>query len=99
MHPFGKTRPVFVGLATGVCTTIACLFVAMGVGEITNSGMLGICGPYGEHADLVGWLFISSFPIGIIAGCAVPCIVKRRFGNNPNGKRQNRVGHEDKTHH
>jgi hypothetical protein len=97
MHPFGKTRPVFVGLAAGLFTMIACFVGATFVGEITHSGILGICGPYGNYADLVGLLYLASVPIGVIAGCAVPYIVKRRLGNDSDCKSGNGVGREDKA--
>jgi hypothetical protein len=38
------------------------------IGEATHSGMLGICGPYGPQADLVGCIFLGSFPAAIAAG-------------------------------
>lgn len=37
-------------------------------GHVTHSGMLGICGPYGPHADLVGSIFFGSMPVSVGIG-------------------------------
>jgi hypothetical protein len=57
---------MFVGVAAP--TFVAGVGIAGMVGDMTHSGMLGICGPYGPHADLVGCIFLGSLPASIVAG-------------------------------
>jgi hypothetical protein len=63
-----KFLAAVVFLAAGSVTFVAGVSSAAMVGELTHSGLLGICGPYGEHADLVGLIFLGSFPGAIVAG-------------------------------
>jgi hypothetical protein len=64
-HPKFFTALIFVVL--GLLTFVAGVSSAFKVGQLTNSGLVGICGPYGEHADLVGGIFLGSFPAAIVA--------------------------------
>ena len=65
-HPKFFTMLIFI--LVGLLTFVAGVSCASMVGEWTHSGMLGICGPYGPHADLVGCIFLGSFPAAIVAG-------------------------------
>jgi hypothetical protein len=65
-HPKFFAAMIFV--AVGLLTFIAGVTCAVMVGQLTHSGLLGSCGPYGEHADLVGCIFLGSFPAAIVAG-------------------------------
>ena len=38
------------------------------VSEVTGSGILGICGPYGDYAGLVLTVALSVIPLSIVAG-------------------------------
>jgi hypothetical protein len=59
---------LLIFVAVGLLTLIAGVECSFWVEDLTNSGLLGICGPYGQHADLVGCLFLGSFPAAIVAG-------------------------------
>jgi len=49
------------------------------VGLMTDSGMLGICGPYGPHAGLVACVFLASFPAAIATGYFLARFFYRRI--------------------
>jgi hypothetical protein len=77
-----KIAAVAVGFVTAFATLVAGFMLASAVGDATHSGPLGICGPYGPHADLVGGLFLGSFPASLVVGfCSV--WVFRRFVRTP----------------
>jgi hypothetical protein len=68
MKRHAKLFATLVFVVVGALTLVAGVASAGVVGELTDSGMLGICGPYGPHADLVGCIFLGSFPAAIVAG-------------------------------
>jgi len=57
-----------VFMAASSLTLVAGVTFAGVIGEWTNSGLLGICGPYGPHADLVGCIFLGSAPASLVVG-------------------------------
>lgn len=65
-HPKLFTMLIFI--LASLLTFIVGVCCASLVGRLTGSGMLGICGPYGPHAGLVGCIFLASFPAAIAAG-------------------------------
>jgi hypothetical protein len=84
-----KRHPkIFAALVFGVgglLTFVAGASTAIMVGQLTNSGLLGICGPYGDHADLVGCIFLGSFPAAIAAGACSAKFFYRRVIHEPKG--------------
>jgi hypothetical protein len=66
--PFGKPSAFMAGCAFGFLSLCGCLAGAAKIGEFTHSGLLGICGLYGDHVGLVGMSFLASFPFSAIAG-------------------------------
>ena len=54
--------------AVGLLTFFVGVSCASWVGLMTDSGMFGICGPYGQHPGLVASVFLASFPAAIAAG-------------------------------
>lgn len=83
-----RRHPKFVGTAFGLLsafgTFIAFAAAAVAVGKTTNSGLLGICGPYGPHADLVGLMFLGSLPAGVLVGAFVGWRIHRRLNHSDN---------------
>ena len=75
MRRFPKLVASATGLLAALATFVAGAEAAFAVGKATNSGLLGICGPYGPHADLVGSLFLGSLPVGMVVGA----FIGRRF--------------------
>jgi len=47
-----------LSFAAGVAATVA-------VGKATNSGLVGICGPYGPAADILGWMLLASIVVSL----------------------------------
>jgi hypothetical protein len=75
-HPQFFAGLIFVTVS--LLTFVAGASSAIMVGQLTNSGLLGICGPYGEHADLVGCIFLGSFPVAVVAAyCAARFFYRR----------------------
>ena len=71
MRRFPKLTASMSGLIAALATFVAGGEAAFAVGKATKSGLLGICGPYGPHADLVGFIFLGSLPVGLVAGAFV----------------------------
>jgi len=68
MKRYEKLWATLIFCAVGFFTFAGGVSCAITVGDLTHSGLLGICGPYGEHADLVGCIFLGSFPTAIVSG-------------------------------
>jgi hypothetical protein len=68
MHRFPKLTAFASGLLACLAVFVIGGEAAIAVGKATNSGPLGICGPYGPHADLVGFMFLGSLPVGVVGG-------------------------------
>ena len=68
MKRYAKFWATLIFCVVGVLTFVSGVSCAMMVAQWTDSGLLGICGPYGEHAGLVGCIFRGSFPAAIVAG-------------------------------
>ena len=68
MKRHAKLLASVVFMAAGSLTLISGATFAAIVGELTKSGLLGICGPYGPHADLVGSLFLGSLLASLVVG-------------------------------
>src|SRR5204862_7711931 len=68
MKRYAKFWATLIFCVVGVLTFVSGVSCAMMVAQWTDSGLLGICGPYGEHAGLVGCIFLGSFPAAIVAG-------------------------------
>jgi len=71
MRRFPKLAASASGLFAALATFVAGGEASSAVGKATNSGLLGIWGPYGPHADLVGFIFLGSFPVGLVVGAFV----------------------------
>lgn len=82
MRRFPKLAAFVTGLLGGFATLVAGGAVSGAIGDATHSGMLGICGPYGPHADLVGFIFLGSIPVGIVVGVLVGRGIYRYLGRN-----------------
>ena len=82
MRRFPKLVASATGLLAALATFVAGGEVAIAVGKARNSGLLGICGPYGPHADLIGSLFLSSLPVGILVGTCVARRLCRHLNHN-----------------
>ncbi len=67
MKRYTKIWAAVIFFTVGLLTFAGGVSCAAAVGKLTHSGLIGICGPYGEHADLVGCIFLGSFPAAIIA--------------------------------
>jgi len=76
-HP--KFFAALIFLTAGLLTFVAGVSCATLIGQFTQSGLVGICGPYGKHAGLVGCIFLGSFPAAIAAGVFSARSVYRRF--------------------
>lgn len=81
-HPKFFSTVIFILAA--LFTFVAGVCCAGMVGVLTDSGMLGICGPYGPHADLVGCIFLGSIPAAILAGFISARFFKRRIVSHLN---------------
>jgi hypothetical protein len=57
---------VFFGVAPVIFTMF--LFVIIVLGALTDSGLLGICGPYGPAANILWILFLAALPASVIVG-------------------------------
>jgi hypothetical protein len=83
MRQSSRLQALYAGFATSIATLVAGILLASAVGESTHSGLLGICGPYGPDADLVGWMFLGSFPLSLIAGFTAAWYTVRRGARTP----------------
>ena len=67
-----KRHPPLTAFLVWLAVTLVTLFVGLevagAIGENTNSGLAGICGPYGPDAGMVGLIMLGSFPASIVAG-------------------------------
>ncbi len=67
-----RRHRTFLTLAVWICGAVVTLVAGVGatiaVGEATNSGLLGICGPYGPAADLMGWMLLGSVAASLGVG-------------------------------
>jgi len=68
MKRYAKFWATLIFCVVSLLIFVAGASCAILVGQLTHSGLLGICGPYGDHAGLVGCIFIGSFPAAIVAG-------------------------------
>ena len=68
MNRFPKSTTFALWLFATLLTLVAGVGATIAVAKATNSGLVGICGPYGDHADLVGWMFLGSIPVSISVG-------------------------------
>ncbi len=59
---------VMVFLMTGFVTFCCGMVTVYVVGEVSHSGMLGICGPYGPAADWLFLIFFGSVPASCVVG-------------------------------
>lgn len=82
MKRYAKLWAILIFCTIGFLTFVGGVSCAAMVGRLTDSGMLGICGPYGEHAGLVGLIFLGSFPAGIVAGIFSASYFYRRVTND-----------------
>jgi hypothetical protein len=73
----GKSEPVsnradkvaiLVFLITAFLTFCFGMIAVYVIAEVTDSGMLGICGPYGPAADWLFFIFLASFPASLAVG-------------------------------
>lgn len=76
-----KIFAVMIFVVVTSLTFIAGVSAADKAGQMTNSGLLGICGPYGEHANLVILIFVGSLPVAIVAGVFSARYCYRRVRN------------------
>jgi hypothetical protein len=84
MHRFSKFTAFASGLLAGLAIFVVGAAAAFAVGKATNSGPLGICGPYGPHADLVGFMFLGSLPVGVVGGIFAGRRIYRHLARNEN---------------
>jgi hypothetical protein len=86
----GRVSAVLAGFGFGLLSLFGCLAGADRIGEVTHSGLLGICGPYGNHVGLVVLLYLASFPVSAMAGVWFGKTVLRRIkrGDTTNSTKQ-----------
>jgi hypothetical protein len=77
--PFGAASAFLAGSAFGFLSWCGCLAGVARISEATHSGLLGICGPYGDHVGLVTLSFLASIPFSVIAGVWFGNFVLRRI--------------------
>lgn len=77
--PDAKFLSILIFFGVALLTFAAGAYAAAVVAHATNSGLLGICGPYGPHADLVGGIAIGSIPVGVIIGLLAARYLYRRL--------------------
>ena len=68
MKRFPKSATFLVWLCGTFLSFVAGVAATIAVGKVTNSGPLGICGPYGPAADLMVWMVLGSIPASIAVG-------------------------------
>ena len=59
---------LLVWLCATAMSFAAALALTAGVGEMTHSGPLGSCGPYGRAANLLIYMLLGSVPFSIGVG-------------------------------
>jgi hypothetical protein len=81
-----SNRPIIVAILVFLIMAFLTLSVGMiavyVVGEITHSGMLGICGPYGPAADWLGFILLGSIPASLIVGILCARSAYRQLARN-----------------
>ena len=67
-----KQHPRFIAflvcLSVTILSLVALLMATVGLGEVTNSGLFGICGPYGPAAGVLGCMLFGSVPLSLGLG-------------------------------
>jgi len=84
--PFGMTSAFLGGCAFGFLAWCACLTGVARISDATHSGLLGICGPYGDHVGLVVLSFLASFPLSAFAGVWFGKALLRHFRGSDTAK-------------
>jgi hypothetical protein len=76
---FGTISATFAGCAVAIISLYGCFWGVALLGDVTHSGMFGICGPYGDHVGVLVISTLASFPISLIAGIWFGKAALRRF--------------------
>ena len=79
MKRYPKLIAGLIFVLVTLVTFVVGVAVAVEVGRMTDSGMLGICGPYGPDAGLVALIFLGSLPISIALGVFSAWLFYRHF--------------------
>ncbi len=79
---FPKLTAFASGLLAGLGLFVLGAKAVSAVGKATNSGLLGICGPYGPHADLVGSIFLGTLLVSAVGGILVGRLIYRQLARN-----------------
>jgi hypothetical protein len=88
MKRYAKIWAALIFCGVSLLTFVGGASCAVVVGKLTDSGMLGICGPYGDHAGLVGCIFLGSFPAAIVVGLFSARNYYRRVRDDHNSPNQ-----------
>lgn len=68
MSLFEKPGAIIGSFVFGFLWWIICIAGVSQIGTATNSGWLGINRSYGDHARLIGFLYLASIPLCVIVG-------------------------------
>jgi uncharacterized membrane protein len=60
-HNFGEYVFLFLGIT--VVLFLVLISILMAVGDLTNSGFFGICGPFGKMGSLLFHLFVAGIVV------------------------------------
>ena len=64
-----------VGVTVFIAVFIAGVYLTIFVGQFVDSGLIGICGPYGKHLDLLTVILLGA----ILGGLIFAIFMARRF--------------------
>ena len=72
---FALLLATVIGVATFITTFIAGIYLTIFVGQFVDSGLIGICGPYGKHQALLAATLLAA----ILGGLVIAVFIARRF--------------------
>ena len=74
---------VVTAAMVGFLALMACAGLSFGISTLTNSGLFGICGPYGSGVWILvsGALLLASPVVGVVAGVRTVRRLRRGDGD------------------
>jgi hypothetical protein len=81
-----KSRAIIIAcvafIASGLLTLVVGVTATVEIGRLTGSGLMGICGPYGDYSGLMICMFLGSFPASLVVGSFSAVYFYRHISEN-----------------